>query len=79
MRIKIADQITKNTVINPSVKGLKIRVFKIKTQDPLVCLLDVMYGVWSHYVNYISMNYVPKNLYETQYKIEVYKTPVLKG
>ena len=58
----------KNTVCNPGVKGLKIRYFKKYIKDPSLCLLDAIYGVWSHYVNYISINYVPNNLFETQYK-----------
>ena len=55
-----------NTVFNPAVKGLEIRYFKIKTCIPSLCLFDAIYGVWSHFVNHISLYYVPKNLFETQ-------------
>ena len=47
--------------INPGFKGLEIKCFKIKTRYPSLCLLDAIYGVWSHYINYISQYYVPKN------------------
>ena len=62
-----------NTVFNPGIKGLEIRYFKIKTFVPSLCLFDAIYGVWSHYVNYISLYYVPKNLFKTQNYWSKYK------
>ena len=57
LRLKISDQNTKK---------LKIRFFKIKTEFPSLCLFDAIYGVWRHFVNYISLYYVPNNLFEAQ-------------